>query len=225
MARSQATLIGTPQLARRPRVGEPSEGWHAYACGSRSNRGLRCQTLSAKSGNFVEAGPTLVRASSSAHTPLRNDGAQAARRPAVSALPVSRLGVPAEATALRGELNRARHGEQDGEQRPGVPQAQSDWHSADARGRRRDRSGERGDALLPREQAPVDRPLPAGSCRPSTYATQGSNPELAGFARGHRGPTRHSAPVHTDRSATHTFGPRLGQALTPSCIGTTMAPG
>ena len=39
-----------------------------------------------------------------------------------------------------------------------------------------------------------------------SYATRGSNPRLAGFARDHRGPTRHSAP---DRSATHPLEPRL----------------
>ena len=42
------------------------------------------------------------------------------------------------------------------------------------------------------------------------YAPQGSSPGLADFAaRDHRGPTRHGAP---DRTATHTFAPRLGQA-------------
>ena len=40
------------------------------------------------------------------------------------------------------------------------------------------------------------------------YATEGSNPGLADFARDHRGPTRHSAP---DGSATHTPEPCLGQ--------------
>ena len=44
------------------------------------------------------------------------------------------------------------------------------------------------------------------------YAAQGSNPELAGFARDHRGPTCHSAPLHPDRSAAHALEPRLGQA-------------
>ena len=43
------------------------------------------------------------------------------------------------------------------------------------------------------------------------YATEGSNPRHAGFARDHRGPTRHSAPGRSC-SATHTFEPRFGQA-------------
>ena len=47
--------------------------------------------------------------------------------------------------------------------------------------------------------------------RSGTYATEGSNPRQAGFARDHRGPTRHSAPGRSP-SATHTCEPRFGQA-------------
>ena len=59
------------------------------------------------------------------------------------------------------------------------------------------------------ESHPVSRLPPQYFQPPDACATRGSNPRRADSARDDRGPTRHRAPVHPDRSAAYTLEPRL----------------